>query len=172
MDHAKSRRMCIVLRRFANQGAAALEIRHASEQAEAGKNPWEEGCTVSALAEGDFIFYRIEFSKGLVVSPGNWKRFAYDHSRVAELLSFCVRDNLNEVAFDPWSDELKERVEGNLMTALRDLSTIFDIKSLRCEYILDGAVATTIEGEHKNGEYRVYCFSHDRLVQDRFLSER
>jgi hypothetical protein len=57
------------------------------------------------------------------------------------------------------------------MTALRDLSTIFDIKSLRCEYILDGAVATTIEGEHKNGESRVYCFSHDRLVHDRFLSE-
>jgi len=116
------------------------------------------------MTEEDTQIYSVVLPDGLTVRPVDWRRFAYDHAKVTELLSRCIRDNLQALDFVtfgvwPWSDEQRTFAETTLMVALADLSSIFDIESVRFERHEDGSLLTTIEGAHKNGEHKTCCIS-------------
>jgi hypothetical protein len=93
-----------------------------------------------------------------MVRPVDWRRFAYDHSKVAELVAVCVRDNLRSFSFAPWSEDQKEAAETTLTAALGDLGLIFEVASVRCESREGGSwLLATINGNHKNGVVKNYC---------------
>jgi hypothetical protein len=61
------------------------------------------------------------------------RRFALVEPKMRELLVQCVRDNLADAAFEPWSSELADRVRPPLKLALQDLSSMLDVVDLRIE---------------------------------------
>jgi hypothetical protein len=164
MENVKRPRRRIVLRRFANGlGTEVIELLPGNAPMAAGQDPADAACTLSAWTEGEFCIYTVDLPENLMVRPVDWRRFAYDHAKVEALVSLCVRDNLREVLFEPWSERLRERVETTLMLALDDLRSVFETRSVRCEGGPDGTIRVTIEGEHKNAEYRSYCVSVELL---------
>jgi hypothetical protein len=143
-----------VLRRFENE---AVELFTTNEQGSAGHRPGDSSCRIAATPEGDTLVYSLTLPQSLMVRPVDWRRFAYDHSKVAELLAVCVRDNFLSLRFAPWSEDQRKIAETTLMAALGDLSSIFEVTSVRCENLEGGRLLTTISGSHKNGEVKNYC---------------
>lgn len=116
-------------------------------------SPEQLQCEVQSRAEGAFQVYSVRLPDSVTVRPGDWRQYAYDHQKVLELVTQCVRDNLNMTACElwPWSGDVKAEVENCLRRALYDLSSIFDSKSVKCEFEGD-LIVVSIEGEHKNGQ--------------------
>jgi hypothetical protein len=164
MKHAIRPPVHILLRRFVIGAVPeALEIMPTNDRIAPAQDPPEAICRISVMTEGDTQIYSVFLPQGFLIRPADWRRFAYDHARVTELLSLCVRDNLQGLDFVtfgvwPWPDEQREYAETTLMVALADLSSIFDAKSVRFERHEEDSILTTIDGEHKNGEHGSYCF--------------
>jgi hypothetical protein len=79
------------------------------------------------MPEGETLVYSLTLPHGTMVRPVDWRRFAYDHSKVAELLGVCVRDNLRTFIFAPWSAAQSYAAEAALTAALGGLSSIFEV---------------------------------------------
>ena len=154
MDHAKRPPLSLVLRRFEHE---VVELLPADPPTAAPTDPAAAACRLDVRVEGDTRVYHVVLPANLIIRPVDWRRFSYDHEKVKELLSLCVRDNLPLVGFEPWSDAQKARVETALRSALRDLSSVFDLESVNCDGREDSRLLATIEGTHKNGERRSYC---------------
>lgn len=161
--------MNIVLRRFVpGVKPEVIEVMHPNGCLTDPSDPADAVCRLSVMTEGDTQIYSVALPEGFIVRPVDWRRFAYDHAKVAELLSQCVHDNLQALdfvasGFRPWSDEQRAFAEDTLTTALADLSSIFDSKSVRLEFPEDGTLLTVVEGEHKNGDHKIYCVSFQPL---------
>ncbi len=56
----------------------------------------------------------------------------------------------------------EKEVEATLMVALGDLSSLFDLESLRAELKEGSTMQITLRGEHKNGERKTYCVVVER----------
>lgn len=110
-------------------------------------------CEVQSREEGTFQIYSVRLPDSVTIRPGDWRQFAYDHQKVLELVTQCVRDNLNMPVFEPWpwSSDAKAEVENCLPRALYDLSSVFDLKSVTCEFE-DDLIVVQVEGEYKNGQ--------------------
>lgn len=144
--------LTIVLRRFENE---ALELF--TTNAPAGPEPGDAPCRIAATPEGETLVYHLTLPPGLMVRPVDWRRFAYDHLKVAELVAVCVRDNLRSFSFAPWSEDQKEAAETTLTAALGDLGLIFEVVSVRCESSEGARLLATVNGSHKNGVVKNYC---------------
>ena len=120
----------IVLRRFEREPVevVCLEVPPAAPTLVAGP-----GCKVSSYADGDTQVYSIVLPDGYAVRPVDWRRFALDEPKMRELLAHCVRDNLVDAVFEPWSSELADRVLPPLRLALQDLSSMLDVVDVRLE---------------------------------------
>jgi phage tail sheath protein FI len=120
----------IVLRRFQREPVevVCLELPAAAPALVAGP-----GCKVSSYADGDTQVYSVMLPDGYVVRPVDWRRFALDEPKMRELLSHCVRDNLAEAVFEPWSSTLADRVLPPLKLALQDLSSMLDVVDVQIE---------------------------------------
>ena len=153
MEHAKCPPLTLVLRRFEHE---VVELLPANPPMGALPDQAAAACRIGVRTDGDTQIYHVVLPDHLMVRPVDWKRFSYDHTKVKELLLSCVRDNLLPLGIEPWSEAQKERAEITLRLALGDLSSMFDLKSVRCECQEGGRVRTTIEGEHKNGERLSY----------------
>jgi hypothetical protein len=153
MEHAKHPPLSLVLRRFENE---VVELLPANPPTAGESDPAAAACRIDVRAEVDTRVYHVVLPDYLMVRPVDWRRFSYDHEKVQELLSRCVRDNLPQVGFEPWSEAQKARVEATLRLALGDLSSLFDLESVDCEAREDNRLLATIEGAHKNGERRSY----------------
>jgi hypothetical protein len=117
----------IVLRRFDRE---PLEIVALTVPAVAPSLEGPRGCTVMAEADGDTRVYFVTLPEGYVVRPVDWRRFATDPERVRERIEMCVRDNLTEAQFEPWSPELRDRTTAQLTLALRDLGSMIDVRGV------------------------------------------
>lgn len=102
--------------------------------------------------------YGITLPGNVLVRPVDWRRFAYDHEKVAALIRSCACDNfgLAYCDLDFSAEEYVGRFENVLMRALQDLSSIFDVKSVKCELLNDRAL-TEVTGDFKNGEAACIC---------------
>ncbi len=169
MESKKCKSLSIVLRRFDNE---AVELIPTNARMTEPQDLVAGICQIAARIgekseeidtkkqdkkfENRAQVYSVMLPESLIIRPVDWRRFAYDHAKVAELISVCVIDNLGSLIFEPLSDELKASIENTLMVALNDLSSIFEIQSVRCEFSMEGRIEVTIEGEHKNGEVKNY----------------
>jgi hypothetical protein len=158
----------VVRRLLTGSNPEVVELMPANSWSEDVLDTVNAVCRISSVTDGDTQIYSVSLPKGFVVRPVDWRRFAYNHDKVAELLSRCIQDNLlalDFVAFAvrPWSDEQRALAENTLTMALADLGSIFDTKSVRFEFHEDGTLLTVIEGEHKNGDHKLYCVSFQPL---------
>ena len=147
-----------MLRRFLG---APIEVRKTGPANSADPNAGLT-CRLAAHADGETEVYEVQLAAHHAVTPADWRRFAYDHARIAELLTTCVTDNLALFGFDPQTDESRSRIEATLAVALGDLTSIFESKSVQCEFTDDGFIRVAVSGDHKNGETRSY------FVESRF----
>lgn len=110
-------------------------------------------CEIQSREEGAFQIYWLRLPDGITVRPGDWRQYAFDPQKVLELVTHCVRDNLNITVFEswPWTDDVKAEVESCLRRALYDLGSIFDLKSAQCE-LEDDLIVVRVEGEYRNGQ--------------------
>lgn len=115
-------------------------------------------CALRSWVEGEVCFYSIELPASWQIIPANWKRFAYDHDKIKALLLDCIKDNVQELSFAPWSGIVKLQLENTLHTALGDLSSVFDTGTVACEQDSPEKIVVRVEGEHKNGERMTYFF--------------
>jgi hypothetical protein len=120
-----------------------------------GRSPARTIGRIQVHPEGEVRVFSIELAPGAAVRPVDWRRFAYDHPKVGELLTQCVRDNIGEALFEPRSEDTPRILEKRLAAALADLSSVFDLISAGCETEPE-RITVTITGEHKNGERAVY----------------
>jgi hypothetical protein len=159
MEQARGQPLSVVLRRFKNEG---VELS-AADAEPTTQNSERATCRIESRTDGETQIYSVLLPSDFTVLPVDWRRFAYDHAKVSELLSLCVQDNLLPLGFEPWSDLLRERIEATITVALGDLSSVFDAQSVRCEFeCLQGSGARIIiEGEHKNGERGAYIIASD-----------
>lgn len=157
MEQARSQPVSLVLRRFKNEGIELL----AADAEPATQKSERTACRIESRTDGDTQIYSVLLPGNFTVLPVDWRRFAYDHAKVSELLSLCVQDNLLPLSFEPWSDLLRTRIEATVTVALGDLSSVFDAQSARCEpECLQGSGARVIvEGEHKNGKRGAYIIA-------------
>lgn len=100
--------------------------------------------------------YGVTLPDNVFIRPVDWRRFAYDHERVASLVRSCAYDNFWLVYCDLElsPEEYVSRFEHVLMRALQDLSSIFDARSVECE-LQDDHVLMQVAGDFKNGEATV-----------------
>lgn len=129
---------CVSLRRYPEDGG--VQLLHSA------------GAAVDVVrdAEHEARLFSVVLPEGGAVRPVDWRRFAYDHDKVTRLIAQCVHDNLSDAVFHPINDELTQAIERRLTLALRDLATVFDVTSVRCES-RDDALDVGVEGEFKNG---------------------
>lgn len=158
MERIRYRPRSLVLRRFENE---AIELLPADRQLAAVEDSAGGTCRIAANTDGGVPIYHVLLPDSLAIRPVDWRRFAYDHVKVSELLSLCVRDNLIPLSVEAWSEELRQCIETTLTLALGDLNSVFDLKSVRCESGEDVGVVIKIEGEHKNGQLMNYSFAFD-----------
>ena len=162
LEHSASQSH-LVLRRFVRgQVPEVLELVPVNAATPTVQSQTDAACRISVMTDGETQVYNILLPERLTVRPVDWRRFAYDHARVAEFLEVCIRDNLGSmesVIFGtrPLSDERRDETEATLRLALSDLGSIFDVTSVKCESRVDGTLLVTIAGEHKNGENRTFC---------------
>jgi hypothetical protein len=114
----------IVLRRFDREPVeiVCLAIPAAAPALVAGP-----GTAITSHTDGETQVYRVVLPDGYAVRPVDWRRFAMDEARLRELLAQCVRDNLGEALFEPWSDAWRERAVAKLELALQDLGSMFEV---------------------------------------------
>jgi len=158
MENEKLPPLSLVLRRFENE---CLELLPANAEIAALQGSAAAACRITAKTDGNTQIYRIFLPESLIVCPVDWRRFAYNHAKVVELLACCVRDNFLPLHFEPWSEDLKSHAENTMTLALGDLSSIFDLKSVHCEHPEGNRFLVSIEGEHKNGEISTLHFPLD-----------
>jgi hypothetical protein len=105
--------------------------------------------------------YALTLPENVSVRPVDWRRFAYDHERVAAFIMACAHDNFMFVYCDLGfsKEEYIKRFQHVLTRALQDLSSIFDTRSVECELRQDH-VLTLVTGEFKNGEATVVYIDH------------
>ena len=146
----------LVLRRFNNEPVELQPSQLLTSPASLA-----HACRISSWPDRENQVFDLYLPDGIGVRPADWRRFAYDHSRVAKLLLQCVHDNVVSAIFEPRSDELKTRLEATLKEALGDLSSVFDVVAVLYEHGGRNGILITIEGRHKNGEHRTYRFPLD-----------
>lgn len=147
-------RSSLILRRFSNE---SIEIVQADTTTPGASRTIGR---ISSQTEGETQVYGIVLTAGHRIKPVDWRRFAYDHARVKELLAICIHDNLQSFVFEPSSADLKQRAETRIAEALQDLTSIFDTKSVDCDFGND-ATLVTVNGETKNGQLHSITFDED-----------
>ena len=120
MEPAKRPPPYLVLRRFEHE---AVELLPVNARTAAVQDSEAAACRIAVSTDGDTQVFSVNLPESLRVRPVDWRRFAYDHEKVAELLSLCVRDNWLQLIFEPWSDDLRQHAETIMMLALGDLSS-------------------------------------------------
>lgn len=136
----------VVLRRFAGE---ALEVVALAPPPPMTGLIAEPGCRISARPDGDTEVYRVVLPEGYVVRPVDWRRFATEEARMRELLAQCVRDNLEESLFEPWTNAWRDRVVTQLQLALQDLISMFDVRRVSVEPgEVPGERRVMIEAQH------------------------
>jgi hypothetical protein len=135
-----------VLRRFENE---AVEIVCLELPAVAPALVASPGCQVTGYADGDTQVYRVALATGYAVRPVDWRRFATDELKVRAMLTRCVRDNLAEAVFEPWSPALADRFVPRLTLALQDLSSMLEVIHVQLEPG-DGPDALRVSVELRN----------------------
>jgi hypothetical protein len=90
----------MTLRRFPHEPIEIIQARD-SMSPEANRTSG-----FSSNTAGGMQVYDVHLADGAQVKPVDWRRFAYDHAKVKELLSSCIQDNLNVFMFYPVSAEL------------------------------------------------------------------
>ena len=129
-----------------------LEISLIHPSSVDGAGPLQSNCIVNVDEDEESVIYMLRISEGVTVKPVDWRRFAYDHNVVNNLIQRAVTDNVRDVVFEPLSDELVKRVEYRLNLVLADMVSIFDTLSVDCELREEPSeIYVTIEGEYKNG---------------------
>jgi hypothetical protein len=103
-------------------------------------------------ATGAGMVYLIDLPDGIEVRPAEWRRIAYDHSAIGQLISATVRQNCSLLDLEPLGPDRLRRTEAWLRIALRDLATVFDIQTVDCALTSEGGLEVSVTGEHKNGE--------------------
>lgn len=105
--------------------------------------------------------YLVELAENVFIRPVDWRRFAYDHEKVASLVVACANDNFGLVCFDLMDSpgEYIGRFEKSFSRALQDLGSIFDAKSVECE-LREDCLLTTVAGEYKNGKTAAISIQH------------
>jgi hypothetical protein len=134
----------VILRRFRHE---TIEIIQATNTASStASRPIGR---VSSYTEEEAQIFAVLLADDYRVRPVDWRRFAHDHAKVKELLSTCIHDNLKTLMFEPWSEDVKQRTETQITAALRDLTSIFDTKSVQCDFASAGR-RVTVTGETIN----------------------
>jgi hypothetical protein len=130
-----------------------LEISLNHTSSADGDGLLHSNCVVNVDEDADSVIYILRIAEGVTVKPVDWRRFAYDHKAVNNLIQRGVTDNVRDVLFEPVSDELIERIEYRLTLVLADMISIFDTISVNCELRKETSeIYVTIEGEYKNGK--------------------
>jgi hypothetical protein len=155
MQQNEFQSLSLILRRFIHpQEAIELVIDNSRDV-----SPHSTSCRIwtgQGDDENGTRAYGITLPDNVSVRPVDWRRFAYDHERVASLVRSCAQDNFWLVYCDLElsSEKFVGRFELVLMRALQDLGSIFDAISVDCELQNDHAI-TRVTGEFKNGEATV-----------------
>jgi hypothetical protein len=144
----------LILRRFPNEAIEIVRVADTTAP-KAGRTIGR----ISSHPEGETQIYGILLAVGHQIKPVDWRRFAYDDARVKELLATCIHDNVESFVFEPASADLKQRVETQIAAALQDLTSIFDPKSVHCDFGKD-VMQITVTGATKNEE------SHSIIVNE------
>jgi len=155
MNDHKVSTVHIALRRFAHssESESVVEI-YLTNIPDSDRLAFEEPiCRFSSIEDNETTIFHLDLANGVAVKPVDWRRFAYDNEMVSSLVTRCVNDNINNIIFEPASDEIARQLEYRLLTALLDLSSIFETKSVHCDFSPE-ELLVTIHGEHKNGERR------------------
>ncbi|MFT3896367.1 MAG: hypothetical protein QM719_01485 [Thermomonas sp.] len=150
--------LSLVVRRFI---VPPESIELAIANADAAGRP-SETCRIWCREDDDAAgtaIYSVTLPECMSIRPVDWRRFAYDHENVASLVARCANDNFGPVYCDlrfP-SEAFTSRLEFVLAHALRDLNSIFDLGSVKCEMQQGSRLLMQITGEYKNGEATTIC---------------
>ena len=120
----------VVLRRYNDE---SVEVVAVSPRPAEPPLVAPRGCRVNSWSEGDAQVYEVELPNGYVIRPVDWRRFACDSPLVEKLLATCVRDNLADAVFSPWTESSREATVERLVLALQDLSSMLDVRLVTCE---------------------------------------
>jgi hypothetical protein len=99
------------------------------------------------------MIYTIELPDDVDIRPADWRRIAYDHDAIGQLLGATMWHNCRPYDFEPLTPELLKRIEAAQRIAMRDLATVFDVDSVECAATPDGLLEVTVSGQHKNGTH-------------------
>ena len=150
MKEVSGQPVIVVLRRCENESISFVAVEGARTE--------NAVCRVAARQAENAFAYHVSVPDGFAVLPVDWRRFAYDHEKVKELLARCIQDNVSLFLFDAWSEDTKQLIEKTLRVALADLNTIFDTKYVECSSEAEDVIRVEIRGEHKNGHLAsVHC---------------
>ncbi len=138
--------MILILRRYRDENLELL----IDATAESGRS-----VSIASWTERDTGMYQVELPEGVSVKPVDWRRFAYDHERVAELVGRCVADNAGRLTFSVLTGETLREGENALTEALRDLRTLFDTESVEMARV-ETELQVRVIGAHKNGRREQY----------------
>jgi hypothetical protein len=113
------------------------------------------------------LAYIVDLPEHASIRPVDWRRFAYDHAKIAARVQVCVQDNLMLAIghHGALAERHASEVESTLASALRDLGSIYDVASVQVEFVGDDLLVR-IEGEFKNGERSALCIQCRRSLDD------
>jgi hypothetical protein len=143
----------LVLRRHENEQLEITAVRSERGSSSPASLP---PCQIWSCDEGETRIYTVSNWTDYAVTPVDWRRFAYEHGQVKDLLTRCVRDNWTVYIGAALNDSLLNGLRSHLTVALGDLSTLFDVHDVACERGDGDALTVTVTGEHKNGKQEMY----------------
>lgn len=128
-DESARKRRTIALRRFAGE---PLEIVALDPPATEPTLEGPRGCRITSRTEKDTQVYHVELPPGYAVRPVDWRRFATDPDELGKRLETCVRDNLAEAMFEPWTEATRAWAVARLTLALDDLRSMITPHEVTC----------------------------------------
>ncbi len=151
--------MQIILRRFRTGPNSPLTF----EPLQIGLNQQDidinTPCSISGTVDNDICFYAVDIPGHLFVQPVDWRRFAYDHRKIQELLNDCIHDNVVSFGFAENVTIVPDEIQQCLEMALNDLSSVVDLNAVECDSPSEGQLQVTVDVDHKNGERANYVFA-------------
>lgn len=155
----------IVVRRFAHAGEM-VELTFAGIPSPSVPAACRVFCDGRAGDDGT-LAYVVDLPENASIRPVDWRRFAYDHAKIASLVQACVQDNLMLAIghHGALAEQHASQVESALASALRDFGSIYDVVSVGVEFAGDDLLVR-IEGEFKNGERSTLCIQCRRSLDD------
>jgi hypothetical protein len=107
------------------------------------------------------LVYAIDLPDDCTIAPADWRRHAYDHDTVRQLIAATVGENASLLLFEPMTVEAMPGIEARVRRALLDLGTVFDITDVTCAQSAEGHLTIEVTGEHTNGELASICIQVD-----------